>query len=77
MNTSNNRPTVAVLGIGMMGFPMARRLCEAGFTVHAWNRSRNKAERLQPFGAHVADTPAQGRGVGRPRDHPAGERRDC
>src|SRR5690606_37853247 len=24
----------------------------------AWNRSRSKAERLQPFGAHVADTPA-------------------
>ena len=43
----------------MMGYPMARRLCEAGFAVHAWNRSRAKAERLQPFGAHVHDTPAQ------------------
>jgi 2-hydroxy-3-oxopropionate reductase len=52
-------PRVAVLGIGMMGFPMARRLCEAGYTVHAWNRSREKAERLSPFGAHIHDTPAQ------------------
>ena len=44
---------VCVLGIGFMGFPMARRLCEAGFTVHAWNRSREKAERLAPCGATV------------------------
>jgi len=44
---------IAVLGTGLMGFPMARRLCEAGHTVHAWNRSREKAERLQEFGARV------------------------
>lgn len=44
---------IAVLGIGLMGFPIARRLCEAGHQVHAWNRSRDKADRLQPFGARV------------------------
>ena len=44
---------ICVLGIGFMGFPMARRLCEAGFTVHAWNRSREKAERLAGFGATI------------------------
>lgn len=44
---------IAVLGIGLMGYPMARRLCEAGYAVHAWNRSREKAERLAPFGARV------------------------
>ena len=43
----------------MMGFPMARRLCEAGLTVSAWNRSRTKAERLLPFGARVTDNPAE------------------
>lgn len=59
MNLPPPRPTLAVLGIGMMGYPMARRLCEAGFAVHAWNRSRAKAERLLPFGAQVHDTPAQ------------------
>ena len=42
---------LAVLGIGLMGFPMARRLCEAGHAVHVWNRSREKADRLAPFGA--------------------------
>ena len=41
-----------------MGFPMARRLCEAGHAVHAWNRSPDKAERLRPFGATLHATPA-------------------
>ncbi|WP_066159103.1 NAD(P)-dependent oxidoreductase [Hydrogenophaga pseudoflava] len=50
--------SIAVLGIGMMGFPMARRLCEAGHRVSAWNRSRAKAERLLPVGAQVFDRPA-------------------
>jgi 3-hydroxyisobutyrate dehydrogenase-like beta-hydroxyacid dehydrogenase len=52
-------PRIAVLGIGMMGFPMARRLCEADCNVAVWNRSRSKAERLQPFGAAIADTPVE------------------
>ena len=45
--------TIAVLGIGNMGFPMARRLCEAGHDVHVWNRTAHKAARLAPFGATV------------------------
>jgi 3-hydroxyisobutyrate dehydrogenase-like beta-hydroxyacid dehydrogenase len=49
-------PTIAFLGTGLMGFPMARRLCEAGYTVHAWNRSPDKAERLRAFGAHIHTT---------------------
>jgi 3-hydroxyisobutyrate dehydrogenase-like beta-hydroxyacid dehydrogenase len=48
-----SKETIAVLGIGFMGFPMARRLCEAGFNVNVWNRSPDKAERLAPFGAKV------------------------
>ena len=42
-----------------MGFPMARRLCEAGHKVHVWNRSRDKAERLLPLGAVVHDRPSE------------------
>ena len=56
-NTS--MPTVAVLGIGLMGFPIGRRLCEAGFSVRAWNRSPDKAQRLAPLGAVVAASPAE------------------
>ena len=44
---------VAVLGIGMMGLPMARRLCAAGHQVHAWNRTRAKADPLASAGATV------------------------
>jgi 3-hydroxyisobutyrate dehydrogenase-like beta-hydroxyacid dehydrogenase len=50
---------IAVLGIGLMGFPMARRLCEAGHTVHVWNRTPSKAQLLASFGATVHATPAQ------------------
>ncbi len=51
--------TVAVLGIGLMGFPIARRLCEAGVAVRAWNRSHAKAERLLPLGATVCGSAAE------------------
>lgn len=49
---------IAVLGTGLMGFPIARRLCEAGHQVSVWNRSRDKAERLRGNGARVAERPA-------------------
>ena len=45
--------SVAVLGTGMMGFPMAQRLCAAGHRVHVWNRTRAKAEPLAAAGARV------------------------
>jgi 3-hydroxyisobutyrate dehydrogenase-like beta-hydroxyacid dehydrogenase len=50
---------IAFLGIGLMGFPMARRLCEAGHEVHVWNRTIAKAQLLQAFGATVHVTPVQ------------------
>lgn len=56
-----NNPTdtvVAVLGIGLMGLPMARRLCEAGYRVRVWNRSPAKAQALVAHGASVFDHPA-------------------
>ena len=50
---------IAILGIGLMGYPMGSRLCAAGFELHLWNRTRSKAERLQSLGATVHDTPAR------------------
>jgi 2-hydroxy-3-oxopropionate reductase len=44
-------PTLTFLGIGLMGKPMAARLALAGFTLHAWNRSVDKAEALRAAGA--------------------------
>jgi 2-hydroxy-3-oxopropionate reductase len=55
MPTPSPLPVVAFLGVGLMGFPMCRRLLEAGYSVCVWNRTRDKAERLIPFGAKVAD----------------------
>ena len=51
---------VAFLGLGIMGSRMAANLCRAGFEVHAWNRTRARAEELAAeHGAVVADTPAE------------------
>ncbi len=50
---------VALIGIGLMGLPMAKRLCEAGLQPHIWNRTRSKAQPLSALGAQVHDTPAQ------------------
>jgi 2-hydroxy-3-oxopropionate reductase len=44
-------PTLAFLGIGLMGTPMATRLALAGFTLRAWNRTHQKAAALRAVGA--------------------------
>ncbi len=53
MNTPHRSPSVALLGIGRMGLPMAIRLCQAGLPTHVWNRNRAKAEPLAAHGATV------------------------
>ena len=50
---------VGFIGLGNMGKAMARNLIKAGHTVIAYNRTRSRAEELQPEGAIVADTPAE------------------
>ncbi|MFF3126049.1 NAD(P)-dependent oxidoreductase [Streptomyces sp. NPDC057908] len=50
------RPTVAVLGTGIMGSGMARSLLRAGLDVRAWNRTQAKAAPLAADGATVTDT---------------------
>jgi 2-hydroxy-3-oxopropionate reductase len=66
MTTTHDQPRlkIAVLGTGMMGLPMARRLARAGHEVHAWNRTRAKAEPLAADGATIHDGAADAvRGV--------------
>src|SRR2546423_6870360 len=55
----NQTTTVAVLGTGIMGAPMARNLAAAGMDVRAWNRTREKAEALGGDGVMPVDTPAE------------------
>jgi 3-hydroxyisobutyrate dehydrogenase len=45
------------LGLGMMGFPMTRRLVSAGHDVTIWNRSAGKATALVDAGAKLAAHP--------------------
>ncbi|WP_162795341.1 NAD(P)-binding domain-containing protein, partial [Nonomuraea lactucae] len=51
--------TVAVLGTGLMGAPMARNLLGAGLEVRVWNRTRSRALPLAAAGAVVAGSPAE------------------
>jgi 3-hydroxyisobutyrate dehydrogenase len=48
--------TVAVLGTGTIGAPVARNLARAGFDVRVWNRTPEKAQPLADDGATVCDT---------------------
>ncbi|BCJ91455.1 dehydrogenase [Terrihabitans soli] len=50
---------IALLGTGLMGAPMARRLLGAGFPLTVWNRSIEKAEALKADGAKVAVSAAE------------------
>ena len=58
-NHRTKRPVVAFLGIGLMGNHMARNLLRAGFVVHLWNRTKEKAEALIADGGIVHDTAIQ------------------
>ncbi|MCZ8235343.1 MAG: NAD(P)-binding domain-containing protein, partial [Inhella sp.] len=50
--TSNTPlPRIAFLGTGIMGLPMATRLCKAGYTLQVWNRTPGKAGPLTALGA--------------------------
>src|SRR4051794_37221243 len=55
----NQTKTVAVLGSGIMGAPMARNLAAAGMQVRAWNRTPEKARALAGDGVAPADAPAE------------------
>src|SRR5258708_14892231 len=52
-----NTEKLGYLGLGMMGFPMVRRLLNAGHDVTVWNRSSGKAAALVEAGAKVASHP--------------------
>ncbi len=50
---------LAFLGTGVMGLPMARNLNDAGFAVHAYNRTAAKVLSLKADGVAVFDDPAR------------------
>ena len=50
---------IAFLGLGVMGFPMARHLVQDGNEVVVYNRTQSKAEKfISEFNAKIASSPA-------------------
>jgi len=45
---------IGFIGIGLMGFPMAKNLLKSGYNLKAYNRSQDKADRLKEFGAEIS-----------------------
>lgn len=52
-----DRPSLALLGLGPMGEPMARRLLDGYGKLTVWNRTAAKAEALAGLGARLASSP--------------------
>jgi 3-hydroxyisobutyrate dehydrogenase len=54
-----SKPKVAILGLGIMGGGMARRLLSADFPLAVYNRNREKSEALASEGAFAAASPRE------------------
>jgi 3-hydroxyisobutyrate dehydrogenase-like beta-hydroxyacid dehydrogenase len=50
---------VAVLGLGKMGEPIARRLLDAGHALSVWNRTPGRGAALADAGAEMLSTPRE------------------
>jgi 3-hydroxyisobutyrate dehydrogenase-like beta-hydroxyacid dehydrogenase len=50
---------IGFIGLGKMGSAMAHNLIEAGHELVLYNRTRSRAEEMQPLGAQVAGTPGE------------------
>src|SRR5579863_9029830 len=53
------KPTVGLIGLGLMGKPMGRNLLKAGFPLVVWNRTAARAEDLVSEGAKLAANPRE------------------
>jgi 3-hydroxyisobutyrate dehydrogenase-like beta-hydroxyacid dehydrogenase len=51
------KPTVGLIGLGLMGKPMGKNLLKAEFPLVVWNRSKAKSDELVREGAKVGANP--------------------
>src|ERR1039458_9479455 len=51
------KPSVGLIGLGLMGRPMGHNLLRAGFPLAVWNRTKNKVDDLMRAGATIAAHP--------------------
>ena len=47
---------IGFIGIGLMGYPMAKNLLKSKYQVKVFNRTKNKALKLKKFGAEVCNS---------------------
>ena len=53
------KPTVGLIGLGLMGKPMGKNLLKAGFRLVVWNRSKAKSDELVREGAKAGANPRE------------------
>src|SRR5690625_5527966 len=55
-----NNQSIAFIGLGVMGYPMAGHLAKAGYQVTVYNRTQSKAENwVKEYPGQMAATPSQ------------------
>lgn len=54
---STTQPSIAIVGLGLMGTVITQRFLKHGWKVFVWNRSREKADNLCQQGAVWAENP--------------------
>ena len=51
---------IAFLGLGVMGYPMAGHLANAGYDITVYNRTNSKAKKwISEFSGTMAETPSK------------------
>jgi 3-hydroxyisobutyrate dehydrogenase len=53
------KPSVGIIGLGLMGRPMAANVLKAGYDLTLWNRTASRADALVAQGAKRAATPRE------------------
>jgi 3-hydroxyisobutyrate dehydrogenase-like beta-hydroxyacid dehydrogenase len=49
--------TIGFIGLGLLGFPMAKNLLDSGYSLRVYNRTASKADPLVALGAKLAEKP--------------------
>ncbi len=59
-SADTEKTTIAFIGLGVMGYPMAGHLASKGWPVRVYNRTESKAQAwIEQHGGEAASTPAQ------------------
>ena len=53
------KPPVGLIGLGLMGHPMAANVLKAGHPLTVWNRTASRGDDLVAMGAKRAATPRE------------------